>query len=76
VHPFEARLCKPFAAAALMLVAELHFSHLSSGLPRMALITVGSIVVYVLALLALGLANEERAMLAKLRRRLAWTNTP
>jgi O-antigen/teichoic acid export membrane protein len=76
VHPFEARLCKPFAAAALMLVAELHFSHLSAGFPRIGLVTIGGMVVYVLALLALGLANEERALLLKLRGCLAWTNTP
>ena len=70
VHPFEARLCKPFAAAALMLVAEQHFSHISSGFPRIALVAVGGIVVYVLALVALGLAREEHELLVKLCGRL------
>ena len=70
VHPFEMRLCKPFVAAALMLVAEHCLGHLSSGFLRIALVITGGVSVYVLALTMLGLPAEERGLLGKLRARV------
>jgi O-antigen/teichoic acid export membrane protein len=70
VHPFEARLLRPLAAAALMLAAmRLASPWLGHGAWAILLL-IGGATVYVAALLALGLAPEERALLTKLRARL------
>jgi O-antigen/teichoic acid export membrane protein len=73
VHPFEMRLLRPLAAAALMLIA-MHFARpwLGHGAWNIVLLVAGA-GVYVAALFALGLAPEERGLLAELRARLRAT---
>jgi hypothetical protein len=70
VHPFEKRLLRPLAAAALMLIAmHLAVPWLGHGAWTILLL-LGGAGVYVTTLLALGLAPEERALLAGRRARL------
>ena len=72
VHPFSRDLAKVLLAAALVCV---HGALVKALLPlpaaaTIALVVAGGLVLYPLALLALGLAPEDRAMARRLWRRL------
>jgi uncharacterized membrane protein YgdD (TMEM256/DUF423 family) len=70
VHPFDRRVAKPLFSAAVMLVAALlaPVRHLPAWLAATVVLAVG-LAVYAGTMLALGLPDEERALLAKLRPR-------
>jgi O-antigen/teichoic acid export membrane protein len=70
VHPFEWRLCKPFIAAALMLLDQHYSARLVPGILGLVLVLVAGIAVYVGCLVMLGLPQEERALLVKARARI------
>jgi O-antigen/teichoic acid export membrane protein len=67
VHPFTTALVKPVIAGLVALAAEvaLHAA-LPAGAARVGLVLAGGAVSYLAALLALGLAPEERDLLRKL----------
>jgi O-antigen/teichoic acid export membrane protein len=71
VHPFTTALVKPVIAGLVALAAEvaLHVA-LPAGAARVGLVLAGGAVSYLAALLALGLAPEERDLLRKLSARL------
>jgi O-antigen/teichoic acid export membrane protein len=70
VHPFDRRVAKPLFSAAVMLVAALFapVRHLPAWLAATTVIGLG-LAVYAGTMLVLGLPDEERALLAKLRPR-------
>ena len=77
VHPFTMAQLKPVAAAVVALAVEsaLH-SLLAGGAARVTFVIVSGAASYLLALLALGLAPEERTALRRLVARLRPHHSP
>lgn len=72
VHPFSVAIAKPLVAASATLIAELAIaSVVETTAVRVILVVLVGAATYVAALAALGLANEERRMVDKLRARIA-----
>jgi hypothetical protein len=72
VHGFGLPIVKPLIAAAVTLVAELAVARLVEPVAvRVALLVLVGLTTYLAVLLALGLAPEERRLLARLRTRIA-----
>jgi O-antigen/teichoic acid export membrane protein len=67
VHPFDRSQWKPLAAAAAALLAQALVPRPGPAAARVAAAVACTLVVYGAALLALGLPDEERKMLARLR---------
>jgi O-antigen/teichoic acid export membrane protein len=75
-HPLSAGLWKPLAAAAVSGVAETlsrWYLPFGAAWARIGLVGACGALVYVLLLLALGLPDEERRVLSRLRRRASTT---
>jgi O-antigen/teichoic acid export membrane protein len=71
VHPFDRALGKPFLAAGVAFGAELALRALPlPPLPRVVLVVVAGLAVYLVALLALRPGEEERRFVLGLARRL------
>ena len=74
VHPFNLSVPKPFLAAAVALAVELAIAgNVNPVALRIPLVIVAGLATYVLTFVALGLAQEDRRMLAGFAKRLrAW----
>jgi O-antigen/teichoic acid export membrane protein len=71
VHPFTMALTKPVAAALVMAAAEIALHATARvGAARVGLTVAGGAGSYLAALIAFGLAPDERALLRRLRERL------
>jgi O-antigen/teichoic acid export membrane protein len=70
IHPFEWRLAKPLLAAGAMLGLQMLASQHLKGTVRAVTAILGGGVVYAVALVAMGLPQEERTLLVKLRSRI------
>ena len=70
VHPFTAAQLKPVTAALVALAAESALHRVAGGASRVVSVIVAGAASYGLALLALGLAPEERDGLRRLMGRL------
>ena len=71
VHPFSISIAKPLVAAAATLVAELTIGRFVHTVAlRVVLVVLVGLGAYLTALVALGLATEDRRLLSRLRTRI------
>src|SRR5262249_34232146 len=70
VHPFQRAQLKPLAAAAIAFAAQALLPRPEAARARVAAVVLCGVTVYAAALAALGLPEEERRALARLRERL------
>jgi O-antigen/teichoic acid export membrane protein len=70
VHPFDWRLARPVLAAAVMLATMLVLSLFFRAWVLLPLLFLSGVAVYLGMLWALGLPEEERQLVTKLRQRL------
>jgi O-antigen/teichoic acid export membrane protein len=70
VHPFQRAQLKPLVAAGVAFAAQAVLPHPHATAARVAAVILCVVSVYAAALVALGLSDEERRALARLRERL------
>ncbi len=72
VHPFSKAIAKPLVAAAVAMIVELAVSRaVETTAVRVILLVLAGAATYLAALAALGLADEERRMVDRVRARMA-----